>query len=411
MHHPHLYSVLKASYFSMPLRIALLIKLCITTTFLLVTIHATAQQTTINNTLGLTPVATDLPSSWAVKASPNNFLYVTHRRGTLAKYTMAGELVALIDLALDDLYYSGQGGLSAIAFHPNFSQTPWIYMSYSYGDDGANGLKVIRVKLSDSNIGYDEAPANNETGKHSSIVVTQQETIFEQVHLRGTAVHYGARLAFLSDNTLLVTTGDGFDYREQAQVASSDMGKIMRVTDVGGIPNNNPFIKSESFTQKATYSLGHRNPQGLIVLADDTIIAHEHGPAGGDEINFIEPGANYGWPVITQGKDYIGSLITPFTEYAGMMQPSKNWTPSIAPSGLAFYGTGAITPFNNRLLVTSLKFKQLHGLTLNGNVIEDEVVFFADSPYRMRDITVSNTGRVFILSDGDTATLFEAVMN
>jgi glucose/arabinose dehydrogenase len=188
------------------------------------------------------------------------------------------------------------------------------------------------------------------------------------------------------------------------------MGKILRLTDIGSMPSDNPFANASTFSEKAVYSLGHRNPQGLIVLPNKQIIAHEHGPAGGDEVNIIKAGENYGWPVVTQGKDYIGSLITPFTQYAGMLQPRVNWTPSIAPSGMVFYGAQALPQFTNRLLVTSLKFKQLHGLMLNGDIIEDEIVFFADSQHRMRDITVSSQGRVFILSDGTLATMFEVVV-
>jgi len=349
-----------------------------------------------NNGLVLKPLISDLPASWAIKTSPDNFLYVSHRRGELSKYSLSGEKIASYDLQLKDLYWKGQGGLSAIAFHPDFHTTPWIYVSYSFGNDKANGLKVIRILLQE---------ANDQTSN-----ILKKETIYKQNDLRDTAVHYGARLAFMADGTLLISTGDGFDYRENAQKLTSDMGKILRVTDIGSIPKNNPFVNAKSPVQKNIYSLGHRNPQALIVLPNNQIIAHEHGPAGGDEINIIKPTNNYGWPVITQGKDYIGSLITPFTEYVGMEQPAYNWTPSIAPSGMVFYNYSNIAPFANRLLVTSLKFKQLHTLRINEQGIEDEVVYFANSNYRMKDVAVSKDGRVFILSDGDLATIFEVVM-
>lgn len=346
--------------------------------------------------LTLSPLISDLPPSWAIKVSPDNFIYVTHRRGELVKYSMLGEQVASYDLLLKDLYQKGQGGLSAIAFHPDFSRTPWIYLSYSFGSDNANGLKVVRILLDDS---------SEQTNK-----ILRKETIYEQSDLRDTAVHYGARLAFMADGSLLVSTGDGFDYRESAQKMTSDMGKVLRLTDTGRVPKNNPYVNAESQLQKYIYSLGHRNPQGLIVLPNNLVIAHEHGPAGGDEINIIKLGNNYGWPVITQGKDYIGSLITPFTEYEGMEQANYDWTPSMAPSGMVFYKHSNIAPFAQRLLVTSLKFKQLHSLRIDNQTIDDEVVYFANSDYRMRDIAVSNNGRVFILSDGDAATIFEVLM-
>lgn len=373
---------------------------------------ALAKQTS-DNKLTLQTLISDLPASWAINVSPDNFLYVTHRAGVLAKYSLSGTLLATIDLQLNDLYHKGQGGLSAIAFHPDFARKPWIYLSYSYGSDSANGLKVIRVLLSKTELASEQVqgPASvNAAAINNSINVIQKETIYEQAHLRATPVHYGARLAFMADNSLLISTGDGFDYREQAQVKSSDMGKILRLTDTGNVPSNNPFASANTFSEQAIYSMGHRNPQGLIVLPNNQVIAHEHGPAGGDEINIIEAALNYGWPVITQGKDYIGSLITPFTEYAGMQQPVVNWTPSIAPSGMVYYDANTIQAFANRLLITSLKFKQLHSLAIKDGKIEDEIVFFADSQYRMRDIASSKNGRVFILSDGEPASIFEVVM-
>ncbi len=347
--------------------------------------------------LSILPIITDLPPSWAIKVSPNKDLFVTHRHGVLGQYSQQGKFIANYDLALDDLYYEGQGGLSALAFHPDYENQPWLYLSYSYGTDNANGLKVIRVKLGE---------VADLKGK-----IKLQETIFEQKDLRDTAVHYGARLAFMQDNTLLISTGDGFDYREQAQKLDSQLGKILRVTDTGQVPASNPYAQSSNSNQRYVLSYGHRNPQGLIVLENGSILEHEHGPAGGDEINFISAKSNYGWPVITKGKDYIGSLITPFTEYAGMLQPAYNWTPSIAPSAMIYYPYLAIQPFSKRLLVTSLKFQQLHTLALSEERIDDEIIYFSDSGFRMRDITLSSNGRVFILSDGEQAAILEVVMS
>lgn len=349
--------------------------------------------------LYLKSIANDLPASWAIEVSPNQELFVSYRKGTLARYSLDGTLKQTYDLKLDDLFYKGQGGLMAIAFHPNFDQQPWVYVSYSYGDDNANGLKVIRLKLRHT------LESSNEPNQNDFI---DKQVIFEQSTLRNTAVHYGARLAFMSDNSLLISTGDGFDFREQAQVLSSEMGKILRLSDTGEALSSNPYFANND-ALSTIYSSGHRNPQGLIVLANNTVISHEHGPAGGDEINIIAPGNNYGWPVITQGKDYIGSLITPFTEYEGMQQPTYNWTPSIAPAGMVYYANTRIPQFNNALLVTSLKYKQLHVLDFNGINIKKETVFFANSQYRMRDIALSSDGRVFILADREQASILEVL--
>jgi glucose/arabinose dehydrogenase len=332
------------------------------------------------NNLNIVPIAENLPKSWAIAVSPHNRLFMTERSGVLHEYAIdesnnqaALNLVYSYELNLEDLYNEGQGGLMAIAFKPSKSPSPkakhennWVYLSYSFGNDDANGLKVIRVKLKD--------------GK-----VTNNELLFTQKNLRDTPAHYGARIAFTQTGELLVATGDGFDYREKAQVKDSQLGKILKVNDSGQVSN---------------YSLGHRNPQALIVLNDGQVISHEHGPEGGDEINLIKEGKNYGWPVITQGRDYIGGLISPFKEYEGMQQPDYNWTPSIAPSGMVYYENARFSALSGRLLITSLKYQQMHALRLNDSAISDEIVYFPKSGHRMRDITQTPSGRVFILSDG-----------
>lgn len=329
--------------------------------------------------LTLVPLIENMPASWAVAVSPNERIFITQRKGVLYSTDINGKNAISYDLQLHDLYYHGQGGLLAIAFAPNFALEPWIYLSYSYGTANANGLKVIRIMLNAQR-------------------VLKQETVFEQQDLRDTAAHYAGRLAFLGDGSLLISTGDGFDYREKAQLDNSQLGKILKLSPSGKL---------------SQYSKGHRNPQGLITLNNDTVIAHEHGPDGGDEINVIQQGFNYGWPVITQGKDYIGGLISPFTEYSGMQQPDFDWTPSIAPAGMIYYTHSAIPEFTNTLLVTSLKFRQLHSvaLDLSGPKIglSTENVYFEQSDFRMRDISQTSTGRVFVLSDGDNASILEVL--
>ncbi len=355
--------------------------------------HAIEEHT--NGSLVLKNLIENLPNSWALEYSNNDSLFITHRNGSVSEYSMDGNLLYSYDLKLSDLYVAGQGGLMDIEFHPNFQSNGWIYFSYSFGDANANGLKVIRAKF---DIVEDKT------------VLLAKEDIFVQSDLRATAAHYGARLAFMPDNTLLITTGDGFDYREQAQVHNSELGKILRVTDSGGVPPNNPIFSASMDFPSKIYSLGHRNPQGLLVLPNGDVWANEHGPDGGDEINKIEKSHNYGWPVVTQGKDYIGSQITPFDEYKGMEPPKYNWTPSIAPSSMAFYSHSKFKSLHQRLLVPSLKYKQLHTLRINDNKIEDERIIFANSDYRMRDVAISGVGDVFILSDKAPSRIFKVVM-
>jgi len=346
-------------------------------------VHASAQTSAQasasgSDSLQMVTSAENLPKSWAIAVSPNNVLFMTERAGVLHRFALdesktLAELSSLapINLALDDLYNKGQGGLQAIAFAPDYAQNPWIYLSYSFGSDDANGLKVIRIKLDQNK-------------------VLVKELLFTQQDLRATPAHYGARLAFASNGSLLLSTGDGFDYREQAQVSSSQLGKILRLT---------PSTATNEYDVEV-YSRGHRNPQALLVMDNGQVISHEHGPEGGDEVNLIKQGDNYGWPVITQGRDYLGGLITPFVEYEGMQQPDYNWTPSIAPSGMIYYQGDRIAAFEQRLVVTSLKFQQLHTLKLANDVVSDENIYFTSSGFRLRDITQSQSGRVFLLSDG-----------
>lgn len=157
---------------------------------------------------------------------------------------------------------------------------------------------------------------------------------------KNTPQHYAGRALFLPDGSLLFSSGDGFDFREQAQVLTSQLGKLLRINADGSIPEDNPFENEQNKAAQAVYSLGHRNTQGLVYDYDSKmIVSHEHGPAGGDELNYISAGKNYGWPVITYGKDYSQARISPFTDYQGMEKPVIDWTPSIAPSGMAYYGS------------------------------------------------------------------------
>ena len=306
-----------------------------------------------------------------------------------------------------DLFTGGQGGFLDITFHPDYLTNDWIYLSYSAGNSNSNRLKVVRFAL---------PVEGNE--------ITQIEHVFTILSDKNTPVHYGGRLAFLPDNTLLISTGDGFDFREQAQLKSSHLGKILRVSDTGRAVTSNPFfsplttysipqseaVSLSSVNKNYVYSLGHRNPQALLVSPSGVIISHEHGPDGGDEINIIESGQNYGWPIITNGIDYSGALITPFTEYDGMRQPDHDWTPSIAPSGMVLYAGSSLPSLTDHLLVTSLKFKQLRALRFSNNQITAERILLADFEHRLRDIVVDNQGNILLLTDGDNAKIFKLVL-
>ena len=333
--------------------------------------------------LGLTlvSVVSDLPSAWALVFDSQQNNYVTLRDGRIRVYEPDGQWKDF-KLPIDDLYYAGQGGLLDIKLHPKFAENGWIYVSYSAGDDQRNTLKLARLKLP-------------KTGQKLETF----EPVFTVEPWRDTPVHYGARILFTQNGELLLSSGDAFDYREQAQQLTSHLGKILRVSDSG---------------HADIVSYGHRNPQGLVQTANATIIAHEHGPDGGDEINIIENNTNYGWPVATYGKDYIGASISPFTEYPGMRAPELNWTPSIAPSSMLWYNAQsyAPSPYANTLsglLITTLKTRELTVVQNLSGVWTQTATLFADKHTRWRDIATDQQGYIYLLSDGEPASIAKVI--
>jgi len=373
----------------------LIVSSLLLTTFNWQAANAESAAAEIDTNFGVELVVDGLPKSWSINLSPDNEIFVTDRNGSIIVYDSEWKKQTF-STPITDLIVDSQGGFLDLAFHPEFESNGWIYLSYSAGSSDANHLKVVRFKMPDS-------------GTEISIV----EDVFVVKTDKNTPVHYGGRLAFLADNSLMISTGDGFDFREQAQVKSSHLGKIIRVSDTGKALVDNPFYTKERPDSNANYiySLGHRNPQALLVSDSGLIISHEHGPAGGDEINIIAKGNNYGWPIITNGRDYSGAVITPFTEYTGMQQPSFDWTPSIAPSGMILYDSDKLPSLSQHLIVTSLKFKQLRALMLNGDNISNERILLPNFEYRLRDIEQDSNGNVLLLTDDENAKIFKLVTN
>jgi glucose/arabinose dehydrogenase len=230
----------------------------------------------------------------------------------------------------------------------------------------------------------------------------EAKVIFQVSPAKDTPVHFGGRMAFLPDGSLVLTTGDGFDYREQAQRLQSGLGKIMRMADDGRPLAGNPFV-GKAGAQPHIWSYGHRNPQGLAVDAvTGRLWAHEHGPQGGDELNLIQKGGNYGWPVATKGLDYSGATISPFKTYPGVIDGRAVWVPSIAPSGLAVY-RGALWPaWAGDLIVGALVNKEVRRLDVDadGRVVRQERIF-PSIKARIRDVRVAPDGAVWLTTDED----------
>lgn len=337
-------------------------------------------------------VVTDIAFPWSMTFLSHRQMLVTQRGGQLRHIVndVVGEPVKGLP---EDLYVKGQGGLLDIVLHPKYRENGWIYLSYSAGDDDKNTLKVMRAKLKDNQL-YDS------------------ETILTVLPYRDTPVHYGAKMAFLADETLVVSSGDGFDYREDAQRLNNQMGKMLRIKDDGSLPNNNPFLHLADAESHKVYSLGHRNPQGLVYDKNRNLLfSHEHGPDGGDELNIVKQGTNYGWPVITFGKDYSGANITPFKTYEGMQQPLVDWTPSIAPSGLALYSGDLFPQMYGDLLVTTLKAKDVRWLQMQGNDVVEQQVLFSELGYRFRDVHIHPDGAIYLLVDAEKGKILRVTPN
>jgi aldose sugar dehydrogenase len=206
-------------------------------------------------------------------------------------------------------------------------------------------------------------------------------------------------MAFLADGTLAVGLGDGFDFREHAQRLDSHTGTIMRINRDGSVPADNPFVGRVECLPEI-YSYGHRNVQGLVFDGQTgRLWAHEHGPRGGDELNLVLPGRNYGWPLATFGVDYSGARISPYTSRPGMEDPRVDWTPSIAPSGMTHY-TGAQFPdWQGDLLVTALVAREVRRVTLDGERVTGQESLFSEIGQRLRDIKTGPEGALYVLTD------------
>ena len=329
-----------------------------------------------------------LVTPWSLAFLPSGEIIIAEKRGTLRLFD--GKTLSAPLVGVPKAFVRSQGGFQDIALHPDYDKNGWIYLSFAWGEKDANGTRLVRGRLKDG-------------------AFVDQEVLFTAEPLKNTPVHYGARFAFLPDQTLVMAVGDGFDFRESAQKTDSLLGKIVRLNDDGSIPKNNPFVGQQSY-HPAIYSLGHRNPQGMVYdPVRGLLFSNEHGPQGGDEINIIEPGKNYGWPIITYGRDYSGASITPFTEYEGMEQPLVNWTPSIAPSSLAVYNADLFPAFKGDLMASTLKAKEVRWVQMQGEKPVAQVSLFKELNSRIRAVYVGPEGALYLLTDGDKGRLIKVL--
>jgi len=317
---------------------------------------------------------------WAMAFLPDGDMLVTERSGQLRRIS-DGKLQAEPIANIPALYVAGQGGLLDIILDPGFETNHRVFISFSIGTKSANATRVISARL--------------EGNKLEDI-----STIFTASPGKDTPHHFGARLALMPDQTLLITVGEGFDYREQAQFLDNHFGKLIRINKDGSVPSDNPFIGLEGVLPEI-WSYGHRNAQGLLISADGTVWLHEHGPRGGDELNRILPGKNYGWPAITHGVDYSGAYVSPYVEAEGMEQPVTYWVPSIAPAGFCEYTGNQFPDWQGNLFVAALAEKSVHRLVMENGKVKSQQTLFTELEQRIREVRAGPDGFLYLLTDSD----------
>lgn len=327
----------------------------------------------------LTTVADGLRAPWCVAFDGRGGFLVTEQAGALKRIAADGRVRDIE--AVPAVYYKSQGGLFDVLPAPDFGASGTLYLSYAEGPPGDNATALARARLDGERL-------------------VDVRVIHRVTPRKDTPVHYGGRIAWLADGTLLLTTGDGFDLREAAQDRASGLGKTLRLR-ADGTPVADPPFPDAPFV----FSYGHRNPQGLAVAADGTIWQHEHGPRGGDEINVLKAGANYGWPAVTTGVDYNGALVSPYTEWPGMTSPLHQWSPSIAPSGLAIYEGDLFPAWRGDLFVGALVAREVRRVRIRDGQVVEEASLFAELGARVRDVRVGPGGALYLLTNEDNSRL------
>jgi len=324
-------------------------------------------------------VAEGLRHPWSIAFLPDGDLLVTERDGGL-RLVHEGRLDPVPIAGLPKAYVEGDGGLLGLTLHPRFRDNALVYVCVSIGSFEANASSVVRGRLAG----------------HSLIDV---RTIFTAVPFKRDSAHFGCRLMFAPDGKLLVTLGDGRFYPYQAQALDNDLGKVIRLDDDGNAPVDNPFAR-RWMARPGIFTYGHRNIQGIALNpVSGEVWIHEHGPKGGDEVNVLHSGANYGWPMITYGVDYSGQLMSEKTSMPGMEQPVLYWVPSIAPSGMAFYTGSKIPEWHGDLFVGALAGHHLRRIHLLGNTVASQEALLGELKQRIREVQDGPDGYLYIATD------------
>lgn len=338
-------------------------------------------------------VVENLEHPWGFTWLPEGSILITERSGRL-RIVREGVLDPTPIPGVPEVFAQSQGGLLDIALHPDFVDNRLVYFTYAHGTPSENRTRIARATFDGSSL-------------------SNWQVIFEVSPTKSRGQHFGSRLLWLPDGTLLASIGDGGNppielegqfIRQQAQNLGSHLGKIIRINDDGSIPADNPFV-NDAEAAPEVWSYGHRNIQGLAFEAiANRVWATEHGARGGDEVNWVEAGKNYGWPVATHSREYSGGLISPETSLPGMIDPKVIWTPSIAPSGLAVYAGTRFSQWQGNLFAGGLVSQDIRRIELDesGKVLNQESIAIGQ---RVRDIRESPDGMLYVLTDAPNGQL------
>lgn len=355
----------------------------LTATFLIVT-STRGENTSFASSAGqleVQTVASGLVNPWALAFLTEGRMLVTERAGRMRLVTPEGQVSPPVK-GVPEVWASGQGGLLDLVTDKAYAQNRTIYFCYAERTAGGGRTAVARARLNDA------------AGR-----LEETKVIFRQEGPLSSGNHYGCRIAQAADGNLFVTLGDHYSARDEAQNLGNHIGKMIRIAPDGAAPADNPFI-GRAGAKPEIWSYGHRNQQGLAINpATGDLWESEHGPRGGDEINIIGKGRNYGWPAIGYGIDYSGAKIHGSTARDGMAQPLKYWVPSIAPSGLAFYTGNLFPKWTGSLFTGALAGRMLVRLQLNGTTVTSEERLLPNLNERIRDVRQGPDGALWLLTD------------
>ncbi|WP_147679071.1 PQQ-dependent sugar dehydrogenase [Algibacter pacificus] len=333
--------------------------------------------TTLNYTTEIVVPGINIP--WGMDFLPDGSMLITEKAGELIHFK-DGQKTNIA--GLPEVYLRGQGGLLDIKIHPNYKNNGWIYITYASAEGEGDGGNTALMR-----------------GKLKNNAFVEKQLLYKATPNTKKGQHFGSRIEFDKDGYLYFSIGERGNRDENPQDITRDGGKIYRLNDDGSIPADNPFVNSSN-AKTAVFSYGHRNPQGMAIHPKTGAIwVNEHGPKGGDEINSIAKGKNYGWPVISYGINYSGTPFTELTKKEGMEQPIFYWVPSIAPSGMAFVTSDKYPDWKNSILVGSLKFQYLERLVLKNNTVIKREILFKDMG-RVRNVIQAPDGYIYVAIEG-----------